>query len=165
MPFTNYAQAQSLKSLSLTVNAMTAVTDVTIAAVLCYLLQKSRTGFRRYVLVAAGRYASLIRPFYSRSSDTLITKLIIFTVRPGTYFTRNLRKYLSLSRRSTLVFSQALMPSRRSSRYVVFTYVLSGKMLRSLHSMLRARTRSSTSASSSRLAAVSLILIPSVTWI
>ena len=59
-PFTNYAQAASLKSLSLTVNALTAVTDVAIALVLCYLLQQSRTGFKR--------------------SDTLITKLIIFTV-------------------------------------------------------------------------------------
>ena len=62
-PFTNYAQAASLKSLSLTVNALTAVTDVAIALVLCYLLQQSRTGFKR--------------------SDTLITKLIIFTVCPA----------------------------------------------------------------------------------
>ncbi|KAI0034412.1 hypothetical protein K488DRAFT_45459 [Vararia minispora EC-137] len=63
-PFTSYAQALQLKSLSLTVNALTAVTDVAIAAVLCFLLQKSRTGFRR-------------------RSDTLITKLIIFTVNTG----------------------------------------------------------------------------------
>ena len=49
-----------MKSLALTFNALTAVTDVAIALVLCYLLQQSRTGFRR--------------------SDTLITKLIIFTV-------------------------------------------------------------------------------------
>ncbi|VDC03992.1 unnamed protein product [Peniophora sp. CBMAI 1063] len=62
-PFTNYAQAASLKSISLTVNALTAITDVAIALVLCYLLQQSRTGFKR--------------------SDTLITKLIIFTVNTG----------------------------------------------------------------------------------
>jgi hypothetical protein len=63
VPIQDFTEAATLKSLSLTVNAMTAVTDVGIALVLCFLLQQSRTGFRR--------------------SDTLITKLIIFTVNTG----------------------------------------------------------------------------------
>ena len=52
----DFADSLKLKNLSLTVNALTAATDVVIAAILCFLLQKSRTGFRR--------------------SDTMITKLV-----------------------------------------------------------------------------------------
>ncbi|KAI0316362.1 hypothetical protein OF83DRAFT_1172972 [Amylostereum chailletii] len=58
-----FEESLKLKALSLTVNALTAATDVAIAFILCVLLQKSRTGFRR--------------------SDTMITRLIIFTVNTG----------------------------------------------------------------------------------
>lgn len=56
----DYSQAVSLKALSLTVNALTAVADTGIALVLYRLLWQSRTSFRR--------------------TDTMITKLIVFAV-------------------------------------------------------------------------------------
>ncbi|KIM76349.1 hypothetical protein PILCRDRAFT_826333 [Piloderma croceum F 1598] len=58
-----YAQLAALRSLSMAVNALAAAGDVLIAFVLCLMLQKSRTGFRR--------------------SDTMIKKLIIFTMNTG----------------------------------------------------------------------------------
>jgi hypothetical protein len=39
----------------MTVNALAAAGDVLIAVVLCFMLQKSRTGFRRYVLCLVRR--------------------------------------------------------------------------------------------------------------
>ncbi|KAJ4492825.1 hypothetical protein C8J55DRAFT_215872 [Lentinula edodes] len=53
----------SLKSLSMTVNVLGAVSDVIIAAGLFYFLHRSRTGFKK--------------------SDTMISKLIMFTVSTG----------------------------------------------------------------------------------
>jgi len=61
--FTTLAQLGSLKTLSLSVNALAAAGDVTIAAILCWMLQTSRTGFK--------------------TSDTMITKLIAFTINTG----------------------------------------------------------------------------------
>ncbi|KAH6880981.1 hypothetical protein BKA70DRAFT_171516 [Coprinopsis sp. MPI-PUGE-AT-0042] len=58
--FTNLA---NLETLSVTVNALAAAGDVLIAASLCTILHKSRTGFRK--------------------SDTMINKLIIFSVNTG----------------------------------------------------------------------------------
>jgi len=55
--------ASELKSLSMAVNALAAAGDVLIAAILCAMLQKSRTGFKR--------------------SDTMINKLILFTMNTG----------------------------------------------------------------------------------
>ncbi|KAJ3743396.1 hypothetical protein DFH05DRAFT_1495820 [Lentinula detonsa] len=52
-----------LKSLSMTVNVLGAVADVMIAAGLFYFLHRSRTGFKK--------------------SDTMISKLIMFTVSTG----------------------------------------------------------------------------------
>ncbi|EIM85530.1 uncharacterized protein STEHIDRAFT_158158 [Stereum hirsutum FP-91666 SS1] len=52
-----------LHELTLSINAITAATDVLIAVILCTMLHSSRTGFKR--------------------SDTMITKLIIFTVNTG----------------------------------------------------------------------------------
>ncbi|KAJ3761015.1 hypothetical protein EV360DRAFT_80651 [Lentinula raphanica] len=52
-----------LKSLSMTVNVLGAVADVLIAAGLFYFLHRSRTGFKK--------------------SDTMISKLIMFTVSTG----------------------------------------------------------------------------------
>ncbi|KAL0949179.1 hypothetical protein HGRIS_009257 [Hohenbuehelia grisea] len=52
-----------LKSLSMTVNVLAAVGDALIAGSLVYLLQRSRTGFRK--------------------SDTMISKLTMFTVNTG----------------------------------------------------------------------------------
>ncbi|GAV99496.1 hypothetical protein LENED_000956 [Lentinula edodes] len=53
----------NLKSLSMTVNVLGAVSDVIIAAGLFYFLHRSRTGFKK--------------------SDTMISKLIMFTVSTG----------------------------------------------------------------------------------
>jgi len=61
--FTTLAQLGGLKALSLSVNALAAAGDVIIAAILCWMLQTSRTGFK--------------------SSDTMITKLIAFTINTG----------------------------------------------------------------------------------
>ncbi|EGO27269.1 hypothetical protein SERLADRAFT_413740 [Serpula lacrymans var. lacrymans S7.9] len=58
-----FAQLGTLKDLSMTVNAVAAAGDVLIAAILCTLLQNSRTGFRR--------------------SDTIINKLILFSINTG----------------------------------------------------------------------------------
>ncbi|OJA19252.1 hypothetical protein AZE42_05986 [Rhizopogon vesiculosus] len=61
--FTTFAQLTELKSLSMSVNALAAAGDVLIAVFLCTLLQQSRTGFRR--------------------SDTMISKLILFSINTG----------------------------------------------------------------------------------
>ncbi|KAI3600724.1 hypothetical protein WG66_014177 [Moniliophthora roreri] len=58
-----FADLATMKWLSILVNALAAAGDVYIAATLCWLLQNSRTGFRR--------------------SDTIIKKLILFTVNTG----------------------------------------------------------------------------------
>ncbi|KAG8218151.1 hypothetical protein J3R82DRAFT_3693 [Butyriboletus roseoflavus] len=58
-----FVQLASLKALSMSVNAVAAAGDVLIAAFLCSLLQMSRTGFRR--------------------SDTMINKLIVFSINTG----------------------------------------------------------------------------------
>ncbi|KAF8959577.1 hypothetical protein BDZ97DRAFT_1666845 [Flammula alnicola] len=58
-----YAQLAELKYLSILVNALAAAGDVLIAATLCTLLHFSRTGFHR--------------------SDTMINKLILFSVNTG----------------------------------------------------------------------------------
>jgi hypothetical protein len=63
LQMTTFAELTTLKNLSMTVNALAAAGDVLIAIVLCFMLQKSRTGFK--------------------GSDTMITKLIIFTVNTG----------------------------------------------------------------------------------
>uniref|UniRef100_A0A8H7XRG0 DUF6534 domain-containing protein n=1 Tax=Psilocybe cubensis TaxID=181762 RepID=A0A8H7XRG0_PSICU len=58
-----YEQLAKLKYLSILVNALAAAGDVLIAATLCILLHQSRTGFKR--------------------SDTMINKLILFSVNTG----------------------------------------------------------------------------------
>ncbi|KAF8729145.1 hypothetical protein AX14_006327 [Amanita brunnescens Koide BX004] len=58
-----FTQLAGLKRLSITINALAAASDVMIAAILCTLLHKSRTGFQR--------------------SDTMINKLILFAVNTG----------------------------------------------------------------------------------
>ncbi|KAJ7591424.1 hypothetical protein C8J56DRAFT_562734 [Mycena floridula] len=58
-----WADLGELKGLSMTVNVLGAVSDVGIAASLFYFLQNSRTGFKK--------------------SDTMISKLILFTVSTG----------------------------------------------------------------------------------
>ncbi|KAF9465638.1 hypothetical protein BDZ94DRAFT_1253580 [Collybia nuda] len=61
--FRTFAELQTLKYLSITVNALAAAGDVLIAGILCTLLHRSRTGFHR--------------------SDTMINKLILFAVNTG----------------------------------------------------------------------------------
>lgn len=58
-----FAKLANLEALSVTVNALAAAGDVLIAASLCTILHKSRTGFRK--------------------SDTMINKLIMFAVNTG----------------------------------------------------------------------------------
>ncbi|KAG1753710.1 uncharacterized protein EDB91DRAFT_1242682 [Suillus paluster] len=60
---TTFVEVPQLKPLSMCVNAVAAAGDVLIAGFLCVLLQRARTGFRR--------------------SDTMINKLILFTINTG----------------------------------------------------------------------------------
>lgn len=60
---TTFVELGTLKPLSMSVNALAAAGDVLIAVFLCTLLQQSRTGFRR--------------------SDTMINKLILFSINTG----------------------------------------------------------------------------------
>jgi len=57
----------------MTINALAAAGDVLIAAILCTMLQKSRTGFKRYVFLLPDFFPAtcIIR------SDTMINKLVI----------------------------------------------------------------------------------------
>ncbi|KIJ70461.1 hypothetical protein HYDPIDRAFT_23564 [Hydnomerulius pinastri MD-312] len=63
LKFQTFAELTELKALSMSVNAVAAAGDVLIAIFLCTLLQNSRTGFRR--------------------SDTMINKLIVFSINTG----------------------------------------------------------------------------------
>ncbi|KAG1756053.1 hypothetical protein EDB19DRAFT_1957732 [Suillus lakei] len=60
---TTFIQVPELKPLSMSVNAVAAAGDILIAAFLCIFLQRSRTGFRK--------------------SDTLIHKLMLFSINTG----------------------------------------------------------------------------------
>ncbi|KIK02597.1 hypothetical protein K443DRAFT_513791 [Laccaria amethystina LaAM-08-1] len=61
--FDTFAQLAHLEGLSLATNALAAAGDIVIAASLCTILHRSRTGFHR--------------------SDTIISKLIVFSVNTG----------------------------------------------------------------------------------
>ncbi|EDR06499.1 uncharacterized protein LACBIDRAFT_299952 [Laccaria bicolor S238N-H82] len=61
--FETFAQLTHLKALSLSTNALAAAGDIVIAASLCTMLHLSRTGFHR--------------------SDTIITKLMVFSINTG----------------------------------------------------------------------------------
>ncbi|EDR01864.1 uncharacterized protein LACBIDRAFT_310401 [Laccaria bicolor S238N-H82] len=63
LQFHTFSEVTRLKGLSLSVNSLAAIGDVFIAGSLCTILYRSRTGFHR--------------------SDTIITKLIIFSVNTG----------------------------------------------------------------------------------
>ncbi|KAG9309796.1 hypothetical protein JVU11DRAFT_10172 [Chiua virens] len=58
-----FVELTTLKPISMAVNAVAAAGDVLIAIFLCFMLQRSRTGFRR--------------------SDTMINKLILFSINTG----------------------------------------------------------------------------------
>ncbi|THU77207.1 hypothetical protein K435DRAFT_702890, partial [Dendrothele bispora CBS 962.96] len=62
-----FEELKELRGLSISVNALAAIGDVLIACSLIVLLQKSKTGFKR--------------------SDTMINKLILFTVHTGSITT------------------------------------------------------------------------------
>ncbi|KAG2151879.1 hypothetical protein BD769DRAFT_1562596 [Suillus cothurnatus] len=61
--FIDFSQISNIKPLSISVNAVAAVGDLLITVLLCGFLQQSRTGFHR--------------------SDTLITKLMVFSINTG----------------------------------------------------------------------------------
>ncbi|KIM59325.1 hypothetical protein SCLCIDRAFT_1217888 [Scleroderma citrinum Foug A] len=63
IPLKTFVDIEKLKILSSAINAATVVSDVMIAACLCFLLQKARTGFRR--------------------SNNMINKLIMFSLNTG----------------------------------------------------------------------------------
>ena len=61
--FSTFTQLPQIVNLSRVVNVLSAASDIGIAFVLIFLLQRSRTGFRR--------------------SETIINRLIIFTINTG----------------------------------------------------------------------------------
>ncbi|KAG1874778.1 hypothetical protein DFJ58DRAFT_758721 [Suillus subalutaceus] len=61
--YTTFNQLPQIKPLSMSVNAVAAAGDILITIFLCIFLQQSRTGFRR--------------------SDTLINKLMLFSINTG----------------------------------------------------------------------------------
>ncbi|KAG2012234.1 hypothetical protein CC2G_012267 [Coprinopsis cinerea AmutBmut pab1-1] len=63
MRLETFTKLANLEALSITVNALAAAGDVLITAALCTILHRSRTGFQR--------------------SDTMINKLILFSVNTG----------------------------------------------------------------------------------
>ncbi|KAI0049997.1 hypothetical protein FA95DRAFT_699318 [Auriscalpium vulgare] len=105
-----YTQIATIKGLSMAINGTTAATDLAIAVVLCSLLHKSRTGFRR--------------------SDTLINKLIIFTVNTG--LLTSLDAICSLA-------TIAALPDKFV--YISFFFALSRLYANSLLATLNARAR------------------------
>ncbi|KAL4081991.1 hypothetical protein V8B97DRAFT_144516 [Scleroderma yunnanense] len=75
--FETFVQLAQLKALSSAINATTAASDVMIAGCLCYLLQKSRTGFRRLIIfsVNTGLLTSILA----------ISSLITISVWPNAF--------------------------------------------------------------------------------
>lgn len=63
MGFETYRDLLKINPLTITINALSTAVDILIAVTMCWLLQQSRTGFRR--------------------SDTIITRLMIFVVNTG----------------------------------------------------------------------------------
>ncbi|KAJ8514860.1 hypothetical protein ONZ45_g7648 [Pleurotus djamor] len=106
-----WAELGELKGLSMTVNILAAAGDALIAASLVYLLQRSRTGFKKWVHfpdliesvlswlitsstfpyfppnsipVPVPRYLDFAT-FFGIRSDTMISRLIVFTVNTGLF--------------------------------------------------------------------------------
>ncbi|KAI0311123.1 hypothetical protein OF83DRAFT_786510 [Amylostereum chailletii] len=75
-----------VKRISVSINGLTAFTDIIITLSLCYLLHKSRTGFK--------------------GTDTLVTRLIIFTINTGllTSLDAGLSFVLFLTKPDTLIY-------------------------------------------------------------
>jgi len=67
----------SKQHLSITVNVLAAAGDVIIAIVLCYMLQKSRTGFKKSVVFVFFSLFAHLAVVSAFRSDTMITKLVI----------------------------------------------------------------------------------------
>jgi len=106
--FIHLTDLSKLKALSLTVNALAAAGDVLIAFILCWILQSSRTGFKR--------------------SDTVITKLIAFSINTG--LVTSICALLSLI--TIVVFPGAFI-------YITFYFTLGRLYSNSLLATLNAR--------------------------
>lgn len=65
--------------------AVAVITDVSISAALTFYLQKSRTGFRKYVVSL--EFAVRCDAYELNRSDSVITKLILLTITTGTLTT------------------------------------------------------------------------------
>ncbi|KAJ7708745.1 hypothetical protein B0H17DRAFT_1191242 [Mycena rosella] len=100
-----------LKALSITVNALAASSDVFIAAILCFLLLSSRTGFNR--------------------TDTMIRKLVLFFVNTG-LFTRLFSLFAIASLISITVASTTFI-------YILFFFCMGRLYCNSLLAILNAR--------------------------
>jgi len=108
MKLQTWDDLKELKGLSMAVNLIGVVADVLIAAALFYFLRRSRTGFKK--------------------SDTMISRLIMFTVSTG--FLTSICAIASLV--SILVWGQTLI-------YVAFYFSLGRLYSNSLLATLNAR--------------------------
>ncbi|KAF8803764.1 hypothetical protein BYT27DRAFT_7214366 [Phlegmacium glaucopus] len=108
MKLRTWAELKELKGLSMAVNLLGVVVDVLIAAALFYFLRRSRTGFKK--------------------SDTMISRLIMFTVSTG--FLTSICAIASLV--SILVWGQTLI-------YVAFYFSLGRLYSNSVLATLNAR--------------------------
>ncbi|KAJ8496903.1 hypothetical protein ONZ45_g12263 [Pleurotus djamor] len=109
LQMTTFAELTELKALSMTVNVLAAAGDLLISASLIYLLQKRRTGFKK--------------------SNTIISRLIIFTINTGLVTT--LCAMASLV--SILVWADTLI-------YVTFFFCIGRFYANSLLATLNARS-------------------------
>lgn len=64
-----------LQSISMSINAAAAAGDVVITVSLCYLLQRSRTGFRRWIFISA-QLLAVHSEYNVGRSDWTINKLV-----------------------------------------------------------------------------------------
>jgi len=108
MKLQTWDELKELKGLSMAVNLIGVVADVLIAAALFYFLRRSRTGFKK--------------------SDTMISRLIMFTVSTG--FLTSICAFASLV--SILVWGQTLI-------YVAFYFSLGRLYSNSVLATLNAR--------------------------
>ncbi|KAJ7049808.1 hypothetical protein C8F01DRAFT_1264850 [Mycena amicta] len=81
LPLQTFDDLRRLKTLSITVNGLAAAGDILIAGILSKLLYGSRTGLQRSVIHSVS--AEDIFEVMYVSSDTLIRKLVIWSVNTG----------------------------------------------------------------------------------
>jgi hypothetical protein len=78
-----FAELSNLKHLSMVVNVLAAAGDVLIALILCVMLHVSRTGYKKYRSVILLCVFPTLMCCIACRSDTIINRLIAFSVNTG----------------------------------------------------------------------------------